>query len=62
VLPYSARARTGAPVALPVSWDELEGFADAHPLSINDAATLIERAESKSLSGWGFAAQRLPAI
>jgi bifunctional non-homologous end joining protein LigD len=62
VLPYSARARTGAPVALPVSWDELEGFADAHPLSINDAAALIERAESKSLSGWGFAAQRLPAI
>ncbi len=60
VLPYSARARAGAPVAIPIDWDELDGMKDAHPFSIGDAETLIERAAS--LKGWGFAAQVLPDI
>ncbi len=60
VLPYSARARPGAPVAVPVTWDELEGMKDAHPFGIGDAETLVKRA--KALKGWGFAAQRLPEI
>ncbi len=62
VSPYSARARAGAPVAVPISWDELDGMAHAHPFAIDDAATLLKRARSKSLKGWGFAEQRLPAI
>jgi bifunctional non-homologous end joining protein LigD len=60
VLPYSARAREGAPVAVPIAWGELSGFRDAHPFSIGDARRLIDRAESKSLAGWGFAEQTLP--
>ncbi|RYM13807.1 DNA ligase D [Sphingobium cupriresistens] len=60
VLPYSARARAGAPVAIPIDWDELDGMKDAHPFSIGDAETLVERAAS--LKGWGFAAQALPDI
>jgi bifunctional non-homologous end joining protein LigD len=60
VLPYSARARPGAPVAIPIDWDELDGIADAHPYAINDAATLLDRAAS--LKGWGFAAQTLPDL
>ncbi len=60
VLPYSARARPGAPVAVPVSWDELEGFPSAHEFSILDADKLLERAKSKALAGWGFAEQSLP--
>ncbi|MBZ9646746.1 DNA ligase D [Sphingobium sp. 3R8] len=60
VLPYSARARAGAPVAIPIDWDELDGMKDAHPFSIGDAARLVERAAS--LKGWGFAAQALPDI
>ncbi|MFD1105334.1 DNA ligase D [Sphingobium olei] len=60
VLPYSARARPGAPVAIPVDWDELEGIADAHPYAIGDATTLLDRAVS--LKGWGFAAQTLPDL
>ncbi len=62
VLPYSARARSGAPVAAPIAWNELKGLEDAAHYSIGDANTLIDRAGSKSLSGWGFAEQELPGI
>jgi len=62
VMPYSARARPGAPVAAPVGWDELEGVASAHPFAITDAVQLVERAGSKGLAGWGFAAQALPDL
>ncbi|MET0364068.1 MAG: DNA ligase D [Sphingobium sp.] len=60
ILPYSARARAGAPVAIPISWDELDGMKDAHPYAIGDTDALIERAAAKALKGWGFAAQALP--
>ena len=62
VLPYSARARAGAPVAVPIHWDELGDMKDAKPFAIGDAAKLIKRAEDKALSGWGFAEQELPDI
>ncbi|EDL49334.1 DNA ligase D [Erythrobacter sp. SD-21] len=62
VLPYSARARSGAPVAVPVAWNKLKTMEDARPFSIDDAATLIRRAQSKSLDGWGFAEQSLPDL
>ena len=60
VLPYSARARPGAPVAIPIDWDELDDMKDAHPFTIGDGDALIERAAS--LKGWGFAAQTLPDV
>ena len=60
VLPYSARARPGAPVAIPLDWDDLDAMKDAHPFGIGDADTLLDRAGS--LKGWGFAAQALPDI
>ena len=62
VLPYSARAREGAPVAVPIAWAELDGFDSAHPFSIADSQRLIDRAGQKSLAGWGFAAQTLPGF
>ncbi len=62
VLPYSARSREGAPVAVPIAWGELKGFDSAHPFSITDHKRLIDRARSQSLAGWGFAQQRLPEI
>ncbi|MHA6318282.1 DNA ligase D [Altererythrobacter sp. CAU 1778] len=60
ILPYSARARSGAPVAVPVTWNELKGMDSAKPFSIDQADTLLRRASSKALHGWGFADQRLP--
>ena len=60
VLPYSARAREGAPVAAPVAWDELDDFPGANHFTIRDARTLLDRASSKALAGWGKAAQTLP--
>ena len=62
VLPYSARAREGAPVAVPISWDELAAMKNAHPFSIADAAKLIERSRDKALAGWGYAEQELPEL
>ncbi|WP_404335627.1 DNA ligase D [Sphingomonas sp. MMS12-HWE2-04] len=62
VLPYVARARETAPVAAPVSWTELRDLGDAKRFTIRDAATLIERASSRALQGWGEADQVLPDV
>ena len=62
VVPYSARARSGAPVAAPIAWNELKGIDSAAAFTIDDAKRLVSRAESKTLQGWGFAAQHLPDL
>jgi bifunctional non-homologous end joining protein LigD len=60
VMPYSARAREGAPVAAPVTWAELDKYESGHHFSIRDADELLKRAKSKALAGWGKAKQALP--
>jgi bifunctional non-homologous end joining protein LigD len=60
VMPYSARAREGAPVSAPIAWEELDGYAGGNHFTIRDADELIERASSKMLAGWGVAKQSLP--
>jgi bifunctional non-homologous end joining protein LigD len=62
VIPYSVRARSGAPVAVPIGWRELKSMENAQPFSIDDANRLIDLSESKALAGWGFAEQRLPDV
>jgi bifunctional non-homologous end joining protein LigD len=60
VMPFSARAREGAPVAAPVAWEELDRYDSGHHFSIRDADELLDRASSKLLAGWGRAKQALP--
>ena len=60
VMPYSARAREGAPVAAPIAWAELDKYESGHHFSIRDADELLDRAGSKLLAGWGKAKQALP--
>ncbi|WEJ98592.1 MAG: DNA ligase D [Candidatus Sphingomonas phytovorans] len=62
VLPYVARARSGAPVAAPVSWTELRDIDNAHRWGVRNGAELLERASSRALAGWGFADQILPDL
>ncbi|MDZ4308114.1 DNA ligase D [Allopontixanthobacter sp.] len=62
ILPYSARARSGAPVAVPISWDEIKDVAGANAFSIGDAAVLQKHAKSGPLAGWGHADQSLPDL
>ena len=60
IMPYSARARDGAPVAAPIAWEELDGIKGGNVFSILDADELLDRASSKLLAGWGQAKQKLP--
>lgn len=62
IMPYSARARAGAPVAVPVSWSELRGLESAHPWGVRDLAKLVEHANARALRGWGVADQVLPDL
>jgi bifunctional non-homologous end joining protein LigD len=60
IAPYSVRARPGAPVAAPVSWEELGRLDAANVFTVRDAKELLRPATGKALSGWGEARQRLP--
>jgi bifunctional non-homologous end joining protein LigD len=38
ICPYSTRSRAGAPVATPITWDELQTVAGANVFSLAEAA------------------------
>jgi bifunctional non-homologous end joining protein LigD len=62
VMPYSARARPGMPVAAPVSWDELADIDRSDAFTIADVESLLKRAKSRELRTWGSGDQRLPTL
>jgi len=62
IMPYSARARPGMPVATPVDWEELQGIDRADAFTIADVEQLLKRASSRSLTSWGGGSQPLPSL
>jgi bifunctional non-homologous end joining protein LigD len=62
IMPYSARARAGAPVAAPVAWDELDEMEGGNRFTVRDVKLLLKRASSRKLQGWGEANQALPEL
>jgi bifunctional non-homologous end joining protein LigD len=62
ILPYSARAREGAPVSAPVNWDELDEMHSGARFTVRDSGLLLDRASSRALQGWGEASQVLPDL
>jgi bifunctional non-homologous end joining protein LigD len=60
IMPWSARARSGMPVAAPVTWDELKDINRSDAFTIADVELLLKRAKSRQLKRWGIGAQRLP--
>lgn len=60
IMPYSTRARAGAPVAMPVTWDELAYVKSAATFSLADCKAIEERLKGGSLAGWSGTPQRLP--
>jgi bifunctional non-homologous end joining protein LigD len=62
IMPYSARAREGAPVAAPINWEELDEMKSGARFTVTDTDLLLDRAASRALQGWGEAAQVLPEV
>ena len=62
VMPYSARSREFAPIAVPLTWDELHDLDKPSHWHIGDGAEMLKRASSKNLAHWGRADQLLPDL
>ena len=57
IAPYSTRAKEGAPVAVPVGWDEVETLASANGFSLEAA---VERSQTNPWPSYAKLRQSLP--
>lgn len=62
VMPYSARSREFAPIAVPLTWEELRELDKPTHWHIGDGPEMVKRAASKNLAHWGRADQVLPDL
>ena len=60
IAPFSSRARQGAPVAWPVSWNQLERLENAQPASIATAARLLRQQKNDPWRQYFDVRQTLP--
>lgn len=60
IAPFSSRAREGAPVAFPVSWNALGSLKDARSVGVGDAAARLKRYKTPPWEGYFDLRQRLP--
>lgn len=60
IQPYSARARVGMPVAIPIAWNELENVSRSDEFTVADIETILKRAQRSDLKSWATSAQQLP--
>jgi bifunctional non-homologous end joining protein LigD len=60
IAPFSPRARKGAPVAWPVSWQALSRLKDAHPATVETAEGLLKRQRQDPWAGYFDVDQVLP--
>jgi bifunctional non-homologous end joining protein LigD len=60
IMPWSLRAREGAPIAVPSTWQEVEKAESAVAMTFEDLAHLPKRAGK--LRGWGSSDQSLPGL
>jgi DNA ligase D len=61
VAPYSTRARAGAPVAMPIAWEELSQSLDPAAFNINTVPGLMREGRADPWAEIGKVRQRLPA-
>jgi bifunctional non-homologous end joining protein LigD len=62
VMPYSARNREFAPIAVPLTWEELRDLDKPSHWHIGNGAEMVKRAASKNIARWGRADQILPDL
>jgi len=60
VVPYSTRARPGAPVAVPLSWNELSSLKSADQYTVKNLAQRLSRLGSDPWAAMGRSRQALP--
>ncbi|MEQ8695162.1 MAG: DNA ligase D [Bauldia litoralis] len=60
ITPFSPRARKGAPVAWPVSWQALSRLKDARSATVENAETLLKRQKADPWEGYFDVDQVLP--
>jgi bifunctional non-homologous end joining protein LigD len=62
IAPFSTRAKPGAPVAWPVSWEQLRRLEDARPATVATAGELLKRRRKDPWAGYFDVSQVLPEV